>query len=197
MRSLDPAARPARPQYEVHVTTDTMVAMRDGVRMATDVYLPARDGRPLPGPFPVLLHRTPYDKSEMEATLGQCRWFAARGYAVVNQDCRGCFRSEGEVNFLVPEAEDGYDTLSWIKIQSWAEGPVGSFGTSWSSWTQTAMAALGPDNLHAMVPNMSGVDAHESSVRQGGALELRFLAWARSEERRVGKECRSRWSPYH
>jgi len=178
VRSIDPAARPARPQYEVHVTTDTMVAMRDGVRMATDVYLPARDGRPLPGPFPVLLHRTPYDKSEMEAMLGQCRWFASRGYAVVNQDCRGCFRSEGDVNFLVPEAEDGYDTLAWIKTQPWAEGPVGSFGTSWSSWTQTAMAALGPDNLHAMVPNMSGVDAHESSVRQGGALELRFLAWA-------------------
>src|SRR2546426_6008981 len=22
-------------------------------------------------------------------------------------------------------------------------------------------------------------------------------AWTRSEERRVGKECRSRWSPYH
>ena len=21
--------------------------------------------------------------------------------------------------------------------------------------------------------------------------------WSRSEERRVGKECRSRWSPYH
>ena len=26
---------------------------------------------------------------------------------------------------------------------------------------------------------------------------LRFDAAARSEERRVGKECRSRWSPYH
>src|SRR3712207_8850830 len=24
-----------------------------------------------------------------------------------------------------------------------------------------------------------------------------FLVWTRSEERRVGKECRSRWSPYH
>src|ERR1043166_10343738 len=23
------------------------------------------------------------------------------------------------------------------------------------------------------------------------------LEWTRSEERRVGKECRSRWSPYH
>ena len=26
---------------------------------------------------------------------------------------------------------------------------------------------------------------------------LFFAAYARSEERRVGKECRSRWSPYH
>ena len=30
----------------------------------------------------------------------------------------------------------------------------------------------------------------------GGPL-LYALAGARSEERRVGKECRSRWSPYH
>src|SRR3712207_9363031 len=29
---------------------------------------------------------------------------------------------------------------------------------------------------------------------EGGALEM---ARKRSEERRVGKECRSRWSPYH
>ena len=29
----------------------------------------------------------------------------------------------------------------------------------------------------------------------GGAASA--LALARSEERRVGKECRSRWSPYH
>ena len=26
---------------------------------------------------------------------------------------------------------------------------------------------------------------------------IRHLAGERSEERRVGKECRSRWSPYH
>ena len=29
------------------------------------------------------------------------------------------------------------------------------------------------------------------------ALAARTLRIARSEERRVGKECRSRWSPYH
>ena len=28
-------------------------------------------------------------------------------------------------------------------------------------------------------------------------MEPRLLAHSRSEERRVGKECRSRWSPYH
>src|SRR2546429_8048527 len=29
------------------------------------------------------------------------------------------------------------------------------------------------------------------------SLLVRNVTWGRSEERRVGKECRSRWSPYH
>jgi len=178
MRHIDPSARPARPEFEVHLTQNVPVRMRDGVQLATDVYRPSQEGQPLADRRPVLLHRTPYNKTEVEASFGQCRWFASRGYVVVNQDCRGCFRSEGEVNFLVPEAEDGYDTLEWIRQQPWSDGTVGSFGCSWSGWTQTAMAALGPEGLWAMVPNMSGTDAHDSSVRQGGALELRFLAWA-------------------
>ena len=178
MRALDRSVQPSRPEFDVHLTENVMVTMRDGVRMATDVYRPARHGVPLADRRPVLLHRTPYNKVETETTLSECRWFAARGYVVVNQDCRGCFRSEGDVNFLVPEAEDGADTIAWIQRQEWANGVVGSFGTSWSGWTQTAMAALGPDGLATMVANMSGADAHESSVRHGGALELRFLAWA-------------------
>ena len=178
MRPLDRAASSSRPEFDVHLTENVLLTMRDGVRLATDVYRPARDGRPLDDRRPVLLHRTPYNKTETETTFGECGWFAARGYVVVNQDCRGCFRSEGDVNFLVPEAEDGADTIAWIRTQPWANGTVGSFGTSWSGWTQTAMAALGPEGLATMIPNMSGADAHESSVRQGGAIELRFLAWA-------------------
>ena len=33
--------------------------------------------------------------------------------------------------------------------------------------------------------------------RQGGGNETHRVKIRRSEERRVGKECRSRWSPYH
>jgi len=176
MKLLDPVARASRPEFAVHLTENVPVPMRDGVRLATDIYRPARGGRPLDDRRPVLLHRTPYNKTETEATLGECRYFAARGYVVVNQDCRGCFASEGELDFLVAEAEDGADTIAWIRKQPWCDGTVGAFGTSWSGWTQTAMAALGPEGLATMVPNMSGADGHESSVRHGGALELRFLA---------------------
>ncbi len=165
-------------QYEVVVQRNVMVAMRDGVELATDLYFPARGGQALDGPLPVLLLRTPYNKDEVEATLGANHWFAERGYLCVIQDCRGCYQSGGDVNFLFPEAEDGFDTLAWIDQQAWSNGRVGSWGTSWMGWTQTAMAALGPKNLVAMVPNMSGSDAHQSSVRHGGAMELRFLAWA-------------------
>ena len=39
-----------------------------------------------------------------------------------------------------------------------------------------------------------GVDASEALAREG----VLAVIWAeRSEERRVGKECRSRWAPYH
>ena len=31
----------------------------------------------------------------------------------------------------------------------------------------------------------------------GSTEAVTLSVWARSEERRVGKECRSRWSPYH
>ncbi|MBM3959936.1 MAG: CocE/NonD family hydrolase [SAR202 cluster bacterium] len=163
---------------DVNLVSDVMVETRDGVRLATDIYFPARNGRRVAGKLPALLHRTPYNKTEVEATLGYCRYFASHGYVSIIQDCRGCYRSGGDVNFLFPEAEDGCDTMSWIDAQPWSDGQVGTWGTSWAGWTQTALAALGPRNLKTMVPNMSGSDGYSSSIRQGGALELRFLAWA-------------------
>ncbi len=160
----------------VTVVRDVMVPMRDGVHMATDIFFPPGCDRS--APHPVLLHRTPYNKIEAERMTSYAPWFARHGYIGVMQDCRGCYKSEGDVDFFAPEAEDGFDTLEWISQQEWSNGKVGTWGTSWASWTQTGPAALGSKHLAVMVPNMSGAFAHESSVRHGGALELRFLAWA-------------------
>ena len=173
MSNTPPLAR-----VDIVVERNIMVPMRDGVQLATDLYLPASGGARLAESLPALLHRTPYDKDQMEELVGYCRWFASRGYAAVIQDCRGCYGSQGNVGFIEPEAEDGFDTIAWIADQDWCNGRVGTWGTSWAGWTQTGPAALGAQNIAAMIPNMSGAIGHESSVRHGGALELRFLAWA-------------------
>ena len=45
--------------FDVTLTSDVKVRMRDGVRLATDIYRPAKDGRAVAGRFPVILERTP------------------------------------------------------------------------------------------------------------------------------------------
>ena len=65
--------------YDVVIERDVMVEMRDGVRLATDLYFPARDGQPVPGKFPTVFHRTPYDKSDVERNGNYGRFFAQRG----------------------------------------------------------------------------------------------------------------------
>src|SRR5262245_60260947 len=75
-----------RGPYDVTVTADVMVPMRDGVSLATDIYLPANQFEPLP----VVLLRTPYGKHLTEESNGWSSYFASNGYAAVVQDCRGC-----------------------------------------------------------------------------------------------------------
>ena len=165
----------SQPDYEVIMQRNRAVAMRDGVRLATDVYLPARDGEALPGPWPTLLTRTPYDKAAFAA---EGDWWARRGYARVMQDVRGRFASEGDFYLLKNEAEDGYDTIEWLAAQPWSNGRVGTVGTSYMGWVQSAAATQNPPHLAAMWVNQGAFNGLTSSLRQGGALELRWLAWA-------------------
>ena len=61
--SGDALSAPAQIEPGVVVHRDVFVRTRDGVRLATDIYRPARDGVPLDRPAPVILERTPYGKS--------------------------------------------------------------------------------------------------------------------------------------
>ena len=168
----------SQPEFGVVIAENVMASMRDGVRLAADIYRPAQDGIPLDEPLPVLLERTPYQKRSPEAMERNGRYFARRGYVVMIQECRGCYASEGELDFLRQEGPDGYDTMAWIVRQPWCNGKIGTMGTSYSAWTQSALATLNPPGLAAMWVNEGGANAYTNSVRHGGCMELRMLCWA-------------------
>jgi putative CocE/NonD family hydrolase len=193
------SAPPAAPLPEVASQRDVMVVMRDGIHLATDVYLPARDGRALPGPFPVLVERTPYGKTNetvRERTARDPRpvsraevaaRFARSGYAVVLQDCRGRFASEGVFTKYLGEANDGHDTLAWVAAQPWCNGRIGTLGLSYAAHTQTALVSRRPPGLAAMFLEAGGfANAYRGGIRHGGAFELKQATWAYTNAQRTG-----------
>ncbi len=148
-------------------------AMRDGVELATEVYLPDGDG-----PFPVILQRTPYNRrspapgSDCDAAVG--RYFAERGYATLNQDTRGRYRSEGEFDAMRQEAHDGYDAVEWAAAQPWSNGKVGMVGGSYVGLTQWQAAGEQPPHLVAIAPHYSSSDYLQGWTYQSGAFDLWF-----------------------
>jgi uncharacterized protein len=160
------------------VAKNVMVPMRDGVRLATDIYRPAVDGDPAPGKFPVILERTPYGKAGRYGTTAE--WtlgFVERGYMVVAQDVRGRFDSEGSWRPLRDDVNDGYDTAKWIGEQPWSNGEIGTVGTSYPGGTQHALALSNPPYLSAMIPVDAMSNFGRYGVRHNGAFELRWLNW--------------------
>lgn len=177
------AQRPADEEgpYEVILfEDDLMLPMRDGVRMSTDVYRPARDGRPVEGRFPVLIQRTPYDK-DARGESEQVRAFVRSGYIVVLQDTRGRYESEGLfTKYNDFDARDGHDTMAWIEGLAYANGRIGTWGTSYGAHTQADAAKLDPPGLSTMVLNMGGTsNSWDHGIRYHGAFELGWqILWA-------------------
>lgn len=170
---LNAKPRPSVPDgpYDVVRTRDVMVRMRDGVLLATDIYLPAKNGKPLSGPFPVLLSRTPYGKAGA-GDVATARLMASHGYADVVQDVRGRFASQGTFYLKTSEGKDGYDTVEWIAKQPWCNGKVGSYGASYLAETQTSMSILRPPHLVTMFIEVSSANYYEDGAYAGGAFAL-------------------------
>ncbi|MFJ8650330.1 CocE/NonD family hydrolase [Streptomyces sp. NPDC093546] len=148
-----------------------LVRMRDGVRLATDVYLPEDLDE---AAVPAVLVRLPYDKNSRYVFFDRiAALFTARGYAVVVQDVRGKFRSGGRTLPFLREPQDGYDTLDWIVHQPWSDGVVGMFGDSYYGFTQWAAVAAEHSALRAIVPRVTTVDFNatsQSDPLDGGAV---------------------------
>src|SRR5581483_2624894 len=163
------------PLYHVRVETGVRVPMRDGVRLATDLYSPEGASERLPA----ILIRTPYDR---KARTDAARFFAGHGYAVVIQDVRGKFDSEGHFTVAANEGPDGYDTLDWIAAQPWSTGKIGTYGCSYLGSNQIELAKLRNPHHAAMIPQAAGGAYRFDDVLDGGAFNLAdnapwFLKW--------------------
>ena len=172
--------------YQVIVERNVPAKMRDGVILRADIYRPRADGK-----FPVLLVRTPYDKTG-ESNFGMKA--AARGYVVVEQDVRGRFTSDGEWYPFKYESQDGYDTVEWAAALPYSNGKVGMFGGSYVGATQYLAAIAKPPHLAGICPDVTASNYHDGWTYQGGAFEQWFNeSWTtglamNTMRRRVEKE---------
>lgn len=180
--ALVPSVRAATSTVEaVGVDRNVFIPMRDQVRLATDLFLPAAATRGTA--VPVVLIRTPYGKdgryheyrTDPESIV---RFFTRHGYAVAAQDIRGRFHSEGDYTVAAHDAEDGYDTIDWLSRQPWSNGRVGTYGCSYEGNVQIYLAQSRHPALKAMIPQASGGGVgslggyyRDFSTRVGGAVE--------------------------
>lgn len=147
-----------------------MVPMRDGVRLATDIYKPEK----LNGKMPVILTRTPYNKA---GTKKHGEYFSQHGYIFIAQDTRGRYASEGKWHWMSDDGPDGVDCAKWIISQPWSDGQIGMMGTSYVGGTQHAMALTKAPGLATVIPVDAVSNCGVQSVRNAGAFEMRFWNW--------------------
>ncbi len=181
MSKWGPMPGDAGTPHSVVVSRNVMIAMRDGKRLATDIYRPAMpNGDPAPGPFPVILTRTSYDKSNPAMQVEPVgHFFAAHGYAVAIQDLRGRGQSEDVGNYHhvanPAEGDDGYDTVEWLAAQPWSNGRVGMVGTSHSAVCTNAAALKRPPALRAAWIDSAPTSGLDWQCRRGGAMAMQMF----------------------
>lgn len=172
--SAAPDSTVSEPKYQIASFRNVMIPMRDGVKLACDIYRPALNGVPVEGKFPVIMERTPYGKPRMDEWA---LYFVPRGYIALGQDVRGRNDSEGRWRPFRDDGPDGYDTAEWLGRQPWFDGNLGTVGTSYPGGTQHALALANPPYLKAMIPGDSMSDFGRYGVRHNGAFELRWMNW--------------------
>jgi putative CocE/NonD family hydrolase len=171
-----------------------MIPMRDGKRMAGDIYRPKDSSMK----YPTVFVRTPYNFNYWDVTLGAPRDMSAeleavkRGYAYVEINERGHFFSEGNYDILGPPVTDGDDEFSWISAQPWSNGKVGTIGCSSTAEWQLAVTAQGNPADAAFIPMGFGAGVgrvgpyyEQGNWYRGGAVQMLFIDWLYGEQNQV------------
>lgn len=168
---LSGAARDGAQEPQPIHERNVAIPMRDGVQLRADVLRPAGGGR-----FPALVYRTPYNKDAALKEYTTFRRAVERGYAVVVQDVRGRYASDGDFRPYEREGRDGYDTIEWAARQAWSSGRVGTFGLSYPGAVQWLAAIENPPHLEAMVPAMT-FSTPQNFFFAWGIPDLSWISW--------------------
>jgi putative CocE/NonD family hydrolase len=162
----------SKPTYEVRTEVDVKIPMRDGALLSADIYRPDAEGR-----FPAVLVRTPYSNGT-DANIATSKWWAQRGYVLIQQDVRGKYDSKGDFYPFKNEPNDGYDMDEWIGKQPWFNGKLGTMGGSYVGFTQWGQAIRGSKYLVAMAPQVTTPDIYGNWLYIDGALNYAFdVSW--------------------
>ncbi|WP_116376637.1 CocE/NonD family hydrolase [Mycobacterium sp. MFM001] len=155
-----------------YTVSPVRVPMRDGVELVADHYAPT-GGEPVG----TLLARGPYGR-RFPFSLAFGALYAARGYHVVLQSVRGTFGSAGVFEPMRREADDGADTVAWLRQQPWFTGQFGTVGISYLGFTQWAILQDPPPELAAAVIIAGPHDFSASSWGTGSFGVNDFLRWS-------------------
>jgi putative CocE/NonD family hydrolase len=175
------ARRPAT--HSVQEPTSRYLTMRDGVRLAVDVYAPSPlgEGRGEGKQFPTILILTPYYRrfklskpgADPSPNAGKYRdFFVPRGYAMVVVDVRGTGASFGtRDSFRSPRERDDYREIAdWIVAQPWSDGTIGSTGISYLGAAACFLASTGHPAVKAIAPLFAVHDTYSDHVFPGGIM---------------------------
>jgi len=176
--------------YPITWQFNVKVPMRDGIKLSTDIIRPDAGDR-----FPVVLIRTPYDKGVDRR--GDAVYFAQHGYVALVQDVRGRHDSDGDWEPLFREADDGYDTQQWAAQQSWSNGKVITFGSSYEAMDQWLAATRQNQHLNGMVSIFCPSDLYEGLFYVGGAFqEAVAIEWSTFVDGRVNQQQEIEFAPW-
>ncbi len=164
-------------RFDEWVKRSQYVAMRDGVRLAVDLYRPARAGRVVDEQFPVVWAHTPYRRAYRNAK-GEIVNAAEglhllplvqHGYVVAIVDTRGRGASFGARRGFQDrtEARDAYEMTEWLASQPWSSGAVGIAGCSYLGGTAYHAATTMPPHLRAVAAGCTDFDKY-GFVSRGG-----------------------------
>jgi len=161
---------------KIRVDTDVPIGMGDGTILRADVYRPD-DGEK----HSAIFVQTPYGKAfgPRQSSLDIVEMTHA-GYALIFQDIRGRFSSEGNYgpredgkHGKAPgKSRDGYDSVEWIASQSWCDGNVAMGGISALAFAQWATALDHPPSLKAIAPWMGPMSSATELHITGGAAAM-------------------------